>query len=91
MICIQNICGKATLFCLTLILIEDIYDGILCSKTPFEFKGLAFINIMKDIPIHLRFNIVHHYQECALTWKIAQTLMRRRVLPCFRYLGIRYL
>ena len=36
MISIQNVCGKAILICLILILVGVIYDGIICSKTPFE-------------------------------------------------------
>ena len=33
-------------------------------KAPFEFEGLAPINEVKDILIHIRFNFVHHYKEC---------------------------
>ena len=36
MIPIQNACGKAILMCLIPILVEVIYDGIICSKTLFN-------------------------------------------------------
>ena len=36
MICIQNMCGKAILVRLIPILVGVIYDGIICSKTPFK-------------------------------------------------------
>ena len=62
MIHIQNVCGKSIL-CLIPILVGVIYDGIICSLTPF--KGLALINEVKEIPIHIRFNFVHRYLECA--------------------------
>ena len=39
MIRIQNVCGKAILMCLIPILVEVLYDGIICPKTPF--KGLS--------------------------------------------------
>ena len=38
------------------ILVGIIYDGIVCSKTPMD--GLAPIDEVKDVLIHLRFNIV---------------------------------
>ena len=31
---IQNVCGKAILRCLIPILVDVIYDGIICSKAP---------------------------------------------------------
>ena len=43
--------------CLIPILEGVIYDGIISSKTPF--KGLAPINKVKEVLIHIRFNIVH--------------------------------
>ena len=50
---------KAILMCLIPILVGLIYDGI----TPF--KGFAPINELKAATIHIRFNIVLRYQECA--------------------------
>ena len=56
---------KAILMCLVPILVGVIFDGIICSKTPF--MGLAPIYEVKDVLIHIRVNIdiVHRYQECA--------------------------
>ena len=36
MIRIQNVSGKAILMCLIPILVGVIFDGIICSKTPFK-------------------------------------------------------
>ena len=38
------------------ILVGIIYDSIVCLKTPFD--GLAPIDEVKDVLIHIRFNIV---------------------------------
>ena len=46
---------------------------------------LAPINEVKDALVHIRFNIVHRYPECYITWQIAQTLMRRRILLIWVY------
>ena len=60
---IQNVYGKAILINLIPILVRFICDFIICSKTPF--KGLATINEVKEVLIHIRFDIVNHYQEYA--------------------------
>ena len=57
MIRIKNVCGKAILMCLIPILEGVIYDSI----TPI--KGLAPIDKVKEVLIHLRFKIVHRYQD----------------------------
>ena len=49
------------------ILVCVIYDGTICSKTPFN--GLAPIKEVKEVLINISFNIVHRYQECALHGK----------------------
>ena len=63
MIRIQTVCGKAILICQVTLLVGVIYDGIICSKTPFT--GLAPIDEVKEVLIHRIINIVHRYQECA--------------------------
>ena len=62
MIPIRNVSGNARLIlmCLIPILVGVISDGFICSKTPC--KGLAPINEVKEVQIHVRFNIG---QECA--------------------------
>ena len=63
MIRIQSLCGKAILMCLIPILVGVIYDGFICSKTPL--RGLAPINEVKEVLIHIRFNIANRYLESA--------------------------
>ena len=52
MIHIQNVCGKVILICLIPLLV-----GVIMTLSA---EGLAPINEVK----HIRFNIVHHYQDC---------------------------
>ena len=77
MISIQNVCGKAILTCLIPILAGVIYMITLSALRPC--KGRVPINEVKEVLIHLRFNIVHLYQECAEHGKKAQTLLWRLI------------
>ena len=66
MIRIQNMGVKAIHMCLIPILEGAmIYNGIIYSKTPL--KGLAPIYEVKEVLLHIRFNIAHRYMyhECA--------------------------
>ena len=51
MIHIHNVLEKVLLMCLIPIFVGVIYDSIICSKAPF--KGLAPINDMKEVLIHI--------------------------------------
>ena len=57
MIRIPNVCGKSNSY------VSNSNFGIICSKTPL--RGLAPINEVEEVLIHLRFNIVHGYLVCA--------------------------
>ena len=61
MMSIRNECGKAVLMWLIPILVGVIYDSIICPKTPL--RCLASINEVKEVRIHMKFDIDHHYQE----------------------------
>ena len=61
MICIQNVCGKAILMCLN----SNFGRDFIYSKT--HFKGLAPFYKVKDVLIHIRFNIVHPCHQCNRT------------------------
>ena len=53
--------GKTIIICLIQISVGVINDGIICSKTPVE--DLAPINEMKEVLIHIRYNIAYNNQE----------------------------
>ena len=63
MIAMQNVCNKAILMCLIPILVGVIHDCIICFK--IQFKGLAPIDEVTEVLIHIIFNIVLSYKECA--------------------------
>ena len=77
MLRIQIVCEKVILMCLVPVLIGVIYDCIICSNTPL--KDLAPIDEVKEVLIHIRFNIVHRYQECAELNLMRSRAMRRLV------------
>ena len=82
-------CGKAILMCLIPILVGviDLYDGINCFKTPLMFKGLALVNEVKEVLIHIRCNSVINVLNINMSNSAGLD-----ETPCFAasHLGLRY-
>ena len=61
---------KDEIFDINWILVGVLYDEII----PIYIEGLAPINEVKEVLIHIRLKIVHRYRECA-SLQIAKNLV----------------
>ena len=66
LIYMQNVSGKAIRICLVPILVGVIIMMAISALRPLQ--GLAPINKVEEVLIHIRFDIVHCYKECAFKY-----------------------